>query len=104
MPLARLWAVRTIFRRLTFHVWISGHSRRPLEEHMRKPASRRRDRAAHPSRSLSPVNRVSQFESLEERRLLAAFAHINFQPAGASLFTGYLVDAGLAYADRGNGF
>ncbi len=29
---------------------------------------------------------------------------VNFQPAGAAVPTGYVVDAGLAFANRGNGF
>jgi glucose/arabinose dehydrogenase/PKD repeat protein len=31
-------------------------------------------------------------------------ARINFQPAGAAVPTGYLVDTGAAFGDRGNGF
>ena len=56
-------------------------------------------------------------EPLEGRQLLAAtatplasepaapfIAKINFQPAGAAVPGGYLVDSGEAYASRGNGF
>ncbi|MEO6436719.1 MAG: Ig-like domain-containing protein, partial [Tepidisphaeraceae bacterium] len=43
-------------------------------------------------------------ESLEQRTLLAFTALINFQPAGSPVPAGYLADAGLVFADRGNGF
>jgi fibronectin type 3 domain-containing protein len=43
-------------------------------------------------------------EPLEDRLLLATFAHINFQLPGNTVYPGYLVDSGLAFGDRGNGF
>ena len=44
-------------------------------------------------------------ESLEDRRLLAAFvAHINFQPAKSAVPAGYVADTGAVFADRANGF
>src|SRR5213593_2299554 len=46
-------------------------------------------------------------EQLEPRALLHGdggfYAAINFQPAGAPVPDGYLVDSGLAFGDRGNG-
>ena len=45
-------------------------------------------------------------EALEGRLLMAAFGpvSINFQPADAPVPAGFLVDAGAAYGDRGNGY
>ena len=42
-------------------------------------------------------------EAVEARRYLAFSAHINFQPASSTVPTGYLIDSGKLYADRGNG-
>src|SRR3954452_6660053 len=44
-------------------------------------------------------------ERLEARQLLAFAASINFQPASTSdaLPSGYVIDSGAVYADRGNG-
>ena len=46
------------------------------------------------------------FEALENRRLLHGTLdlHVNFQPAGSTVPTGYLPDSGAVFADRGNGF
>jgi N-acetylneuraminic acid mutarotase len=51
----------------------------------------------------------SVIEMLEYRCLLHGagelfHAHVNFQPASASIPAGYLVDGGDAFADRGNGY
>jgi unsaturated chondroitin disaccharide hydrolase len=43
-------------------------------------------------------------ETLEGRRLLSVSVNINFQPAGATVPAGYLVDSGQTFASRGNGF
>ncbi len=43
-------------------------------------------------------------QSLENRRLLAFALHVNFQPSGAALPSGYVADTGAVYANRGNGF
>lgn len=61
-----------------------------------KPEVRARRRAV--------VNPAPSLESLEPRQLLHAFsAAINFQPAAAAVPPGYMVDAGQAYGDRGDG-
>lgn len=50
-------------------------------------------------------NRRELVESLEARRLLSAWAaHINMEPAGSAVPTGYLADVGLPFGDRGNGY
>lgn len=48
--------------------------------------------------------RTVHVETLEDRRLLSAFAaHINFQPASAAAPADYVADSGAVFADRGNG-
>jgi N-acetylneuraminic acid mutarotase len=63
-----------------------------------------RARAAQPHRRHVVIASPS-LQALERRQLLhAAFeASFNFQPASAPAVTGYLVDAGQKYGDRGNG-
>jgi N-acetylneuraminic acid mutarotase len=64
------------------------------------------------SRAFSSDNAIAAaagpvVESLESRTLLHTghlHINVNFQPAGATLPTGYFADAGLAYGDRGNGW
>src|SRR5262245_17906506 len=47
---------------------------------------------------------ATTFETLEPRRLLAAFSPlIDFQPAGAQTQRGYVADTGAAFGSRGNG-
>lgn len=46
---------------------------------------------------------VAWVDRLEQRRLLSFAAHINFEPAGAPIPTGYLADTGAVYAAR-NGY
>src|SRR4051812_48831478 len=50
--------------------------------------------------------RSSMLETLERRQLLHGVLdlHVNFQPAAATVPTGYVVDSGQTYADRGNGW
>jgi N-acetylneuraminic acid mutarotase len=60
-------------------------------------------------RQRSRVVRVLRVvEPLESRRLLhgdAAFdLHVNFQPSGAAVPSGYVADTGATFAARGNGF
>src|SRR5687767_12130735 len=48
----------------------------------------------------------SLVEKLEPRQLLHGTLdlHVNFQPASANVPAGHVVDSGVAYGDRGNGW
>ena len=46
---------------------------------------------------------ASLFEPLENRQLLSVSVKVNFQPPAAPAPSGYLVDGGAAYGNRGNG-
>jgi hypothetical protein len=46
---------------------------------------------------------MHSLENLENRRLLAFAANINFQPDGTSVPSGYKADAGYTYGQRANG-
>ncbi len=43
-------------------------------------------------------------ESLERRQLLAFDLHVNCQPSGTPVPTGYVADTGATFGNRGNGF
>src|SRR5439155_18734011 len=51
----------------------------------------------------SKFNRQFLLEGLERRELLAFAAHINFQPAGRPVPSGYLADTGDVFGQRSNG-
>ena len=50
------------------------------------------------------ARQLSLLEPLETRRLLAFTALINFQPANAPSYPGYMKDSGAVFGNRGNGF
>lgn len=54
------------------------------------------------SRLPCAANSVSGLEALEPRTLMAFSAHVNFQPINAPVPSGYVVDFGAAYGQRGN--
>ena len=68
-----------------------------------RPSGRRRSCEPAVQRAAAAAA-VMTVEHLEARRLMALAVDVNFQPANAAAPAGFVVDSGLAYGNRGNGF